>query len=154
MLLDGSTLDPLIAATILGFIGGTMESAQGLTTGASRAYYRNHETAINAVVREVPAIAFATAIDGTNNKRIKTQLGFPHELMGRRGIRSDGLVPTDAAVLPGMNFVTVSGIDHIAPVMPAAEPFDRVRMTKALLLLVLEAQFRNLPKDAACTNKH
>lgn len=154
MLLDGSTLDPLIAAAILGFIGGTMESAHGLTTGASRAYYRNHEAAINAVVREVPAVAFATAIDGTNNKRIKTQLGIPHDLMRRQGIRNDGLVPVDAAVLPGMNFVTVPGVDHIAPVMPAAEPFDRVRMTKALLLLTLEAQFRNLPKDAACKNKH
>lgn len=154
MLLDGSTLDPLLALAILGFIGGSVESAQGLTTGASRVYYRDHKTAIDAIVRGIPAIAFTSTLDGTRNgARIKTQLEIPHELMKRRGIRSDGLVPVDAAVLPGMNFVTVAGVDHIAPVMPAAERFDRIRMTRSLLLLALESQLRNLPTDAACKGK-
>jgi hypothetical protein len=44
-------------------------------------------------------------------------------------------------------------VDHIAPVMPAAAPFDRIRMIKALLLLALESRFRNLPGDAACRDK-
>lgn len=153
MLLDGSTLDPLIAIAVLGFIGGTMESAQGLTTSASRAYYLNHKTAIDTIVREVPAVAFASTINEMNNKRIKTQLEIPHDLMRRKGIRSDGLVPVDAAVLPGMNFVTVPGVDHIAPVMPAATQFDRVRMIKTLLLLTLESRFRKLPRDTVCTFK-
>ncbi len=70
--------------------------------------------------------------------------------MSRQGIRSDGLVPTEAAVLPGMDFVKVSHVDHIAPVMPALERFDRVRMTQALLLLALRAPYRGLPQDAGC----
>lgn len=154
MLLDGSTLDPLLAIAVLGLIGGSAESARGLTTGASRAYYRNHKAAIDTILREIPAVAFASALDGTRDgARHKTQLEIPHELMKRRGIRSDGLVPVDAAVLPGMNFVTVAGVDHIATVMPAAEHFDRIRMTRALLLLALESRFRNLPVDAACRAK-
>jgi len=149
LLLDGSLLDPVVATAILWIFGATKEAAEGLTTGASRAYYRDHSAAIGAVVREVPAIAFASALNGTSGAPTKTLLEIPRELMWREGIRSDGLVPTDAAVLPGMSFVKISGIDHIAPVMPALERFDRVRMTKALLL-VLQAPFRGLPRDAAC----
>ena len=148
-LLDGSLLDPVVATTILWMFGGTKEAAEGLTTGASRAYYREHAAAIGAVVREVPAIAFASALDSTSGAPTKTLLDIPRELMWREGIRSDGLVPTDAAVLPGMSFVKISGVDHIAPVMPAMERYDRVRMTRALLL-VLRAPFRGLPRDAAC----
>lgn len=149
ILLDDSVLDPVVASAILGFFGGTKEAALGLTTGASRAYYRDHAAAIGLVMREVPAIAFASALDETPAARTRTLLEISRELMWREGIRSDGLVPTDAAVLPGMNFVKVSGVDHIAPVMPALERFDRVRMTKALLL-ALRAPFRGLPRDAGC----
>lgn len=148
MLLEGALLDPAISSAVLQFFGGTKEAAQGLTTRASRAYYRERAVAINRVVREVPAIAFASALDGVPGARSKTLLEIPRELMWREGIRSDGLVPLDAAVLPGMDFVKVAGVDHIAPVMPALQGFDRVRMTKALLL-ALEL-FRGLPRDAGC----
>ena len=150
MLLDGSLVDPAVAIAMLGFLGGTQDSAQGLTTKASLAYHREHAAAIAAVLREVPTIAFASALDGAPGARAKTLLEIPRELMWRERIRSDGLVPLDAAVLPGMDFVKVSGVDHIAPVMPALEAFDRVRMTQALLLLGLRAQFRGLPRDAGC----
>jgi hypothetical protein len=149
MLLDGSLLDPLLAIAILEIFGGTRQSAQDLTTTASGAYYREHAAAIGALLRAVPAIAFASALDGAPGKRAKTLLEIPLDLMRRRGVRSDGLVPIDAAVLPDMDFVKVHGVDHIAPVMPALEPFDRVRMTKALLLAI-RAPFRGLPRDAAC----
>lgn len=153
MLLDGSLLDPMVSTLILEFLGGTKESARGLTTGASLAYYRHHATAIDRLVREVPAIAFASAIDDAPGTTTNPLLEIPRELMWRQGIRSDGLVPIDAAALPGMNFVKVSGVDHIAPVMPSLQRFDRVRMTKALLLLALRARFRGLPQDTGCRAK-
>lgn len=151
LLLDGSLLDPAVSTAILKFLGGTREAAEGLTTTASLAYYRGHTTAIATVVREVAAIAFASALDGAPGARKTTLLEIPRELMWRKGIPSDGLVPLDAAVLPGMDFVKVLGVDHIAPVMPALEPFDRVRMTKALLLLALRSPFHDLPPDPGCT---
>jgi len=153
MLLDGSLLDPAVSSAVLDFFGGSKASAEGLTTRASRAYYRERAVAINRVVREVPAVAFASALEGAPGApgaRINTLLEIPRELMWREGIRSDGLVPLDAAVLPGMDFVKVSGVDHIAPVMPALHRFDRVRMTGALLLLALREPFRGLPRDARC----
>jgi hypothetical protein len=45
--------------------------------------------------------------------------------------------------------VEVTGVDHVSPVMPALEPLDRVRMTKALLL-AMRAPFRGLRPDAGC----
>jgi len=149
MLLDGSELDPAIATAILTILGGSRKAAEGLTTAASRAYYRDHSASISRVIGEVPAIAFASALDGSPGLRTKTLLEIPRELMWREGIRSDGLVPVGSAVLPGMAFVAVAGVDHIAPVMPALQAFDRVRMTKALLL-TLRGPLRDLARDPAC----
>jgi len=148
MLLDEARLNPLVATVILQYFGGTRESARSLTTGASLAYYRDNKPAIDEVVREVPAVAFASALDGASDAQTRTSLEIPLELMRRQGIRSDGLVPLDAAILPGMAFVKISGVDHIAPVMPAVQRFDRVRMTKALLLLL--GPFREVPSAMTC----
>jgi hypothetical protein len=152
-LLDGSLVNPLIAGVALALFGGTRESAQGLTTSASRQFYQARVAAIATLLREVPAVAFASAVDRAPGAEPVTSLEIPHELMARDGIRSDGLIPLEAAVLPGMDFVRVSGIDHIAPVMPARLRLDRVRMTKALLLALptpFRALFRDLPRDARC----
>jgi len=148
MLLDETRLNPLVATLILEYLGGTRESARGLTTAASLAYYRVHKSAIDEVVREVSAIAFASALDGASAAQARTTLEIPLQLMRREGIRSDGLVPIDAAVLPGMAFVKISGVDHIATVMPAIQRYDRVRMTKALLLLL--GPFREAPIVMSC----
>jgi hypothetical protein len=48
-----------------------------------------------------------------------------------------------------MDFVKVHGVDHVAPVMPAMEPFDRVCMTEALLL-AMRGPFTRLPRDEGC----
>ncbi|MCC7487233.1 MAG: hypothetical protein IT529_19845 [Burkholderiales bacterium] len=148
-LLDGTVIEPALAVAMLGFLGATKDSADALTTAASRAWQREHAAAIGAVLRAVPAVAFASAIDGAAGARPRTALGLPHALMARWGIRNDGLVPLEGAVLPGMDFVKLAGIDHIAPVMPALAPLDRVRMTKALLV-VMRGPFRGLPRDRGC----
>ena len=147
MLLDETRLNPLVVSVVLQYLGGSREAAQNLTTSAARAYYRDHKPEIDAIVREVPAIAFASVLEGGPSAQARTTLAIPLELMRRQGIRSDGLVPLDAAVLPGMSFVKISGVDHIAPVMAAVQRFDRVRMTKALLLLL--KPFREVPPNAA-----
>ena len=150
--LDGSMLNPIAASIILGFFGGTQESAQGLTTAASLAYYREHTAEINKLLRDIPTIAFASTLDNAPSARAVSMLDFPYELMARDGIRNDGLVPLDAAMLPGMDYVKISGIDHIAPVMPALQRFDRVRLSKALLL-ALRSPLRGLPGDKGCKTK-
>lgn len=149
-LLDGSAINPLFATLILGFFGGTRESAHGLTTAASRQYYRERAAVIRQLLRDVPALALASAVDAKpDTAAANTSLSLPYEWMAREGIRNDGLIPIDAAVLPDMDFIRLSGVDHIAPVMAAQKPFDRVRMLKALLL-TLRAPFNGLPRNAGC----
>lgn len=153
MLLDDARINPFFSTLILGFFGGTRESALGLTTAASQTYYKKHAAAIASLLREVPTLAFASALDMQPNAKPgappATTLEIPYDMMARDGIRSDGLIPLDAAVLPGMDFVKVSGVDHIAPVMPAQRPLDRARMTQALLL-TLRAPFSGTAQDARC----
>lgn len=150
MLLDENFLNPLFSTLILGFFGGTKDGAQGLTTTASSKYYQNHKTVISAIVRDIPNIAFASALDAKPGTTQTTQLELPHDLMRRVGIPNDGLVPIDSAVIPGMNFIKVSGVDHIAPVMPAMMKYDRIRMTKALLLL-LQSPYSNAHRESPCS---
>jgi len=152
ILLDGTLLNPVISDTILGFLGGTRQSAEDLTTKAALAYYRKHRTAISTVLRKVRSIAFASNLDGAEAARVKSLLEIPHELMRHEGIPNDGLVPVDSAVLPGMDFVKVSGVDHIAPVMPALQDFDRIGMTKTLLSLVLRAPNTVPFRNSVCRN--
>ena len=150
MLLDPSRLDPLLATAILQLLGGTKQAAQGLTTQASLAYYSSHTAEINKVIQDVPMVAFASAVDTSAGDQ--TQFAIPLQIMAGDGVRSDGLVPINSQILPGMNFVRVSGVDHIAPVMPALQPLDRVRMAKALLI-ALGGPFAVLRNDAACTSR-
>lgn len=151
-LLDGTRVSPIISDMILGFLGGTRESAEGLTTRTALAYYRKHETAIALVVGKVPAIAFVSDVARVQGTRTNTLLEIPYDLMRREGILNDGLVPVDSAVLPGMDFVKVSGVDHVAPVMPTLQRFDRVRMTKALLSLMLRAPKGAPPRNLGCND--
>lgn len=154
ILLDGTLVDPVISSTILGFLGGTRKSAEDLTTRTALAYYRKHPAGISLVVRRVPAIAFSSTLDGAHGPGTTSLFEIPYELMRSKGMPNDGLVPLDSAVLPGMDFVKVSGVDHIAPVMPTLQRFDRVAMTKALLSLVLRAPNGAPLRNSPCSNRH
>ena len=152
ILLDGTVVNPAISDMILGLLGGTRESAEGLTTRTALAYYRKHEAAIALVLREVPAIAFVSDMNRVPGAQSNTLLEFSYDLMRREGILNDGLVPIDSAALPEMNLVKVFGVDHVAPVMPTLQSFDRVRMTKVLLSLVLRAAETAPPGKSGCNN--
>jgi len=153
MLLDETVISPAVSNLILGFLGGTRESAEGLTTRNAVARYRKFEATNTRIVREVPSVAFVSDIDRTQGaQNNSTLLEFSYDLMRREGIPNDGLVPVTSAVLPGMNFVKVLGVDHVAPVMPTLKRFDRVRMTRALLTLMLRDPKSTSPHQSSCNN--
>ena len=152
MLLDENVISPAVSNLILGFLGGTRESAEGLTMRTAVARYRKFEATNTRIVREVPSVAFVSDIDRTQGARNSTLLEFSYDLMRREGIPNDGLVPVTSAVLPGMDFVKVLGVDHIAPVMPTPRGFDRVRMTRALLTLMIRVPKGSSPHKSGCNN--
>jgi len=122
----------------LGYFGGSLEALASLSQSERAAFLSRNGGDIRRVVSSVRVISFATLKPDLPGK-IDTLLGIPRDAMLKSGIANDGLVPTDSAILPGSDFVRLSGLDHIAPVM--AEDmflkFDRARMTKTLLLMIL-----------------
>lgn len=134
-IIDSPKLD-FLAAKLLEMLGGTMESLASLTGAEAWRFYRDHEAAIMEVIHSVPTIAFASWKDpepGPPN----SILAIPRNLMAARGFKNDGLMPVANAVLPGMDFVMVPGVDHADPAMRSIRDFDRLRLTKTLLAMLL-----------------
>ncbi len=123
---------------VLGHFGGTIDSLNSLTQGERSGFQGNNQADIEAVISSVSIISLATFKPDEPNK-LDTLLEITRNLMLRRGMENDGLVPTESAILPGTDFVKLSGLDHIAPVMneDMLLKFDRARLTKTLLLLLL-----------------
>lgn len=125
---------------LLRLFGGTKETVLAMTPERSREYYRRHRSEIDAVLRAVHTVAFASWVN-TNAPRwlilANPVLKWVWDAISRRGGRNDILVPAASAVLPGMAYVAVAGIDHLTPFVDAQLPFDRVRFLKTLLSMVL-----------------
>lgn len=135
--LRNKTLAAAMSRT-LGYFGGSLESLASLSQSERAAFQDRNTGGIRGIVSSVKVLSFATLKPDVPGK-IDTLLGIPRDAMLKSGIENDGLVPTDSAILPGSDFIRLSGLDHIAPVM--AEDmfvkFDRARMTKTLLLMIL-----------------
>lgn len=127
-----------VMSKTLGYFGGSLESLASLSQPERAAFLGRNSGNIRRIVSSVKIISFATLKPDLPGK-IDTLLGIPRDAMLESGIDNDGLVPTHSAILPGSDFVRLSGLDHIAPVM--AEDmfvkFDRARLTKTLLLMIL-----------------
>ena len=130
-----SRLDSL-ASKFLKKLGGTRESLVSLTTTEAQRHYQQNAASITEILGRVPTVAFASWKD-SQPRRINSLLELPRDWMERQGIRSDGLVPPANAVLPGMGCVMVPGIDHADTVLSRFSNIDRVRLTKALLAVLL-----------------
>ena len=131
------------AASLLWLFGGTRETADAMTTARAREYQKRHRKAIAAVLRAVPVVAFASWVD-TSAPRwlllVNPLLKWTWDAISRSGGRNDILVPVKSAVLPGMAFIAVPGVDHLAPFVDTQTAFDRVRFLKTLLTMLLRRE--------------
>ncbi|MDD5628691.1 MAG: hypothetical protein PHU21_06475, partial [Elusimicrobia bacterium] len=125
-----------LAAKLLSLLGGTVESLYSMTTAAAREFCRKNDGAIRELIGSLPAIAFASWKDPAPGPP-NSLLAIPRNIMARQGIKNDGLMPAANAVLPGMDFVMAAGVDHADPAMRSLQDYDRLRLTKTLLSLLL-----------------
>ncbi len=133
---------PAIGAVsnLLRLFGGTKETVLALTIARSREYCERHRKEIAEVLRAVPTVAFASWVDPSAPRWLafaNPLLQWVWKAVSRRGGRNDILIPVESAVLPGMSYVAVPGVDHLAPFIETPAPFDRVRFLKTLLTMVL-----------------
>ncbi|MCX5784154.1 MAG: hypothetical protein NTX59_00540 [Elusimicrobia bacterium] len=123
-----------LAATLLLSMGGNRDSMVNLTCADRKPYMAANAAAIADITATIPVIAVATWKDPVPGQ-VDTALEPVRDLLLVQGMRNDGVVPVDSALLPGANFVKLSGLDHGVTVSPSSYiNFDRVKFIKALLL--------------------
>lgn len=131
----------------LALFGGSGDSLHELRTDARGEYLNLHADGIAALAESITILSVAGAVDGPPRANIH----YPATTwMQNEGIRSDGMVPTWSAVLPGTPYVVIDGLDHTGAVLNHwfNEPRDRSAMTKALLIVALEeAEFKGTGVD-------
>lgn len=133
---------PAIGAVsnLLRLFGGSKETVLAMSTARSREYCERHREDIAEILRVVPAVAFASWVNPAAPRWLafaNPLLQWAWEAVSRRGGRNDILIPVESAVLPGLPYVAVPGVDHLAPFIETPAPFDRVRFLKTLLTMVL-----------------
>ena len=125
-----------LASAVLKVLGGSPECMADLTTGAAADFIQKNKDAIQGVVHAVPLIAFASWKDAPSLWP-RGLMEFTGGFMYRQGIKNDGLLPSVNSLLPGADYVLAANVDHADPVMPSSAPFDRMRLTKTLLAMLL-----------------
>ena len=117
-------------------MGGDPGALIGLTQKDSKRLLGGASGRINALLLRLPVVAFASWKDPEGMK-FDTKLKVFRDMMLRKGVKNDGMVPVASAKLPGADFAAVPGVDHNATVAPTVRPLDRLRFSKALLTLLL-----------------
>jgi hypothetical protein len=115
---------------------GTLDSLKNISTKESSAYQLRHQDAISELVSQIPILSFGSWIPNA-----KWGLkGIPLlESISDLDIEGDGLLPKRSTILPGTQWVMISGVGHSDPVMSNYfVKFDRVRFTKTLLTMLLK----------------
>jgi len=123
-----------LASGVLFAMGGNKDSMINLTCADRKPYMAANAATIAEITAAIPVISVATWKDSVHGQ-VDTTLEPVRDLLLVQGIRSDGVVPVDSALLPGADLIKLSGLDHGVTVSPSRYiSFDRVRFFKALLL--------------------
>jgi FAD/FMN-containing dehydrogenase len=124
---------------ILALFGGDDGALRSLMTSGRSEYMARDPKAVLEVTQEVPVFSLATWKEKTSWWRQDSLLKLTRDRMLKtHGLKTDGLVGVDSAVLPGSDFAVVEGLDHAVPVMPSPVlPFDRPRFTRTVMGMLL-----------------
>lgn len=131
------------AESLLTAFGGSGGSLRDLCSDVRAEYMARNAAAIRRVTRAIPTLAVTTAIDAAHSMRQHPTATYPSLLwMRRQGIRSDGIVPTNSAILPHTPYAVLAPVDHTGTVSKGAASLsfrNRVLLTQALVAVTLEA---------------
>jgi hypothetical protein len=120
-------------------MNGSVRMLAGLTMSERVPYMIDHGADIQKIVSTIPVLSIAT-IDPKKFGQIEsaTVLGIFRDVLAKIGFPSDGVVPLQSAILPGTDFVKLSGLDHLTTIgYSPFTPFDRVAFNRAILSMIL-----------------
>ena len=127
-----STLLGWVSRAIKGLFKGDTRALTDLTYNARQDFVEKHPYAAD----RVPTVSFAT----TGGPAFSPTAPSAYYMNRQYGLESDGLVPSQDAIVPGSDLVTQDNLDHSGPVMApfgsgkADAPAD---ITQALITLAL-----------------
>jgi hypothetical protein len=119
-------------------LGGSGQSLDDLTVAARREYMNKYTQYVESIGKSIPMIVLSTHLD--NSRSPSLHFAPSHRWMKTQGLKNDGLVPLNSALLPGARYVLLPGLDHtdtVARKPLLGNPVDRVLLWKALLYLAL-----------------
>jgi hypothetical protein len=129
-----------LAGAVLLALGGNAESLRDLTTEARSRYMAENAPAIRHIIATIPTLCLATTVETPEAGLISAFMALTLGYLEGESIPSDGVVPTDSAILPGANHVIARNVDHNASVstpLAASRPVDSERLLKVLFVLLL-----------------
>jgi hypothetical protein len=128
-------------AYLLPMFGGSKDSGLSLSERDSREYYLANEKEIADIISAIPIVAFTSYVSEAPLhwlKAVRPVFKWTWRAIRARAGRNDSMVPAASAALPGMRFVSAPEVDHFSPFLKTPRVFDRLRMIKSLLALVLK----------------
>lgn len=126
-------------------LGGTLDSLRDITTEAGVTFLAKNKDAIRKLSRSLPILSFASWKEKPADAQVlrpDTVLLPTRDLLSKRGLLNDGLVPTRSAILPYSLQVVKGGIDHSEPSMTNQPPvppstLDKKQLIRSLLGMLL-----------------
>ena len=129
-----------LAGAVLLALGGDAESLRDLTTESRSKYMTENAPAIRHIVATMPVMCFASTVETPEAGLVSAFMALTLGYLQGESIPSDGVVPTDSAILPGANHVIARNVDHNASVatpLAASRTVDSERLLKVLFVLLL-----------------
>lgn len=117
------------AHVALKFMCADFDSIRDLTTKRREQYQAEHAAEIESLTQKLPVLCFASWEHKEADKKHGDDPPAP---------LCDGQVPTHSAILPGSEFVAKANVSHSMTVIHSSKPYDRVKFTKTLLLMLSE----------------
>jgi hypothetical protein len=118
--------------------GGSRETLLSLTTTGARKFLADHSAEVQEVLHDVPMLSFAS--NKPDERGYDSSFEIVRDWMLRYGVSNDGVVPEASAILPGSDFVRLTGMDHSEPIVDhGGRHFARVPFTQQLLSVFFQA---------------
>lgn len=127
-----------ISRPLLDQAGETATSIYWLTTEFRRGYHERNRALIEDIIKKVP---FLCAGSHCTEAELRDDSGLQLSAAVFRALgihEHDGLVHLASTRLSGAPFVKLENANHRMPVTNTGDVFDRIRFTRALLLLLLK----------------
>jgi len=134
-------IDSTLLEGIIKLFHGTMASVSELRRPERRDFMNSNAAEITKVISQVKTISFASS-KGFLFRMLALSaidLGYCLPKYNCNGSFIDGLVEVDDALLPGTDYINVTGLDHLDTVLSVGSDLDRQQFMRTMATMLLQS---------------